>query len=263
MVQPIKLRPAPLWRERGFTPEFFRKMQTSPRAEVAAAYNRGYRLVAINDSDKTFPHYPNCRRRGVVLGDILRNGWPTFTGVDLSGSKRKGNAIVTVAVDPYSKVRYVVDVRMGAWRSSETAVQISIVYEQFHPKAIFVEDNGYQEALIDWMKVAGLSCWPIVEPTTTTGYTKHSSELGLPALDIEFKNEAWVIPWSEFEGASPEDPGQRGMWARLDVELANHPFAATADGTMATWFARQAIDRNLHYFTGDAGGASVGNLSNR
>lgn len=261
MSLPVKLRPAPLWRPR-FTPEFFAEMERNPRAEVQIAYNRGYRLSAVSDSDKTFPHYVNCRQRGIVLGDLVRNGWPKFTGVDLSGKKRKGNAIVTLAVDPYSKLRYVIDVRAGAWKSSETAEQIGIVHATFNPRIIMVEDNGYQEALIDLIKVARHSFWPIVEPTTTTGYSKNSTEHGLPALDVEFKNGAWVVPYSEFEGALPEDPGQRGMWATFDTQFANHPFAAQADYVMATWFARQGIERFLHFYAG-ADGGSVGNLNAR
>lgn len=261
MSTPVKLRPAPLWRPR-FTPEFFEEMERSPRAAVQTSYNRGYRLRAVNDSDLLFPNFEHCRQRGLVLGELIRNVWPIFTGVDLSGKKRKGNAIVSVAVDPYSKVRYVVDVRAGAWKASETAEQIGIVYDLLRPKIIMVEDNGYQDALINIIQMAKMSFWPIVEPTTTTGYTKHSTEIGLSTMDVQFKNRAWVIPWSEYEGATPDDPGVRGMWATFDSQFRHYPFSSQSDYIMATWFAHQAIERNLHFHI-DAGAGSVGNLNVR
>lgn len=261
MAVPVKLRPAPLWKPR-FSSEFFEEMERSPRAEVQISYNRGYRLNAVSDSDKVFPSFESCRQRGIVLGDIIRNDWPKFVGVDLSGSKRKGNAIVSGALDPVSKRRYVIDVRTGLWRSSETAEQIGIVFNLVRPSVIMVEDNGYQDSLIDWIKAAGMSFGHLVEPTTTTGYSKSSTTYGLPALEIEFKNQMWVVPYSEYEGALPEDPGARGWWAMFDQQFRNYPFAPATDFVMSTWFMRQGMERFLHFYA-ESGGGSVGNLNVR
>jgi len=208
------------------------------------AFERGFRMKAFTEGEATFGAVDRCVVPGVLLGTYQRSTWPKFTGVDLSSSKRPGNSIATVCVDPDTKRRYLIDIRFGAWRSNETCEQISIVNSIYRPTVIMVEDNGYQEALIDWaLAYKGDNQWWVkVEGCTTTGQSKKSQEIGLPVLQVEFERRAWVFPLSEWEGATPEDDPPRGHWARLHQEFKFHPIAATSDGVMATWFARQGIE---------------------
>jgi hypothetical protein len=240
MGLPVKLKPIPLWR--GHWGEQALRKRCS---ENERAFNRGFRLQAFSDDEATFPSFKGCRVPGIVLGDIIRNNrWPAFTGVDLSGKKRPGNCIFTAKVDPTTRRRYPVDVRFGKWRGSEVCEHLNEIDQQFKPIVIMVEDNAYQESLIDWVSdlKSRFPFWVKVEATTTTGGKKGDAEKGLPGLEVEFKNKAWVVPYSEYEEATRDDPAPAGHWARWDYEFAQHPIAATTDGVMATWFARQGIE---------------------
>lgn len=243
----VKLRPIPLWdktpdgKPRWNKENLIKRYKGGPRS-----FERGFRQKAFTDEESTFPSFKQCEIPGVGIGEIARNPhWPKVTGVDLSSKKRPGNAIVTVAVDPRTRRRFPVDVRYGAWRSSETAQMIQTVDDLYHPTVIMVEDNSYQEALIDWVadSKAKFTFWAKVEPTTTTGEKKADPEKGLPALEVEFFNGGWVFPLSEYENATIEDEDvKRKAWARLAYEFQFHPIASTSDGVMATWFARQGIE---------------------
>lgn len=240
MPEVIPLRPIPLWAEEWNAERLRARAAESPRA-----FERGFRMRAHSDAESTFPSFQKCERPGLVLGDLIRNSWPAFVGVDLAGRKRPGNAIVTVKVDPVSRRRYPVDVRYGAWRSSETARQIEDVNRQFRPIVIMVENNGYQQALIDWVadQKSQFSYWSKVEATTTTDGKKGDAYLGLPGLEVEFHNESWCFPLSEYEGATGDDAdARRAAWARLAYEIKYHPIASTSDGLMALWMARQGIE---------------------
>ena len=240
MPLPTPLRPIPLWAGPWTEEALKKRYDDNPRS-----FDRGYRLRAWSDKESSFPSFEQCRTPGLVLGDIVRRTqWPAFTGVDLSGKKRPGNAIVTVRVDPVSRHRYPVDVRYLARAGPEVCESLNIVNEIFRPTVIMVEDNGYQESLLDWVgsEKAKYPFWVKIEATTTTGGKKSDADKGLPSLEVEFKNKAWVVPYSEYEAAGLDSPTPACHWVRWDNEFRFHPLAATTDGVMATWFARQGIE---------------------
>lgn len=241
MSEIVRLRSLPLWDAVWPEDVLRQKQQREPRA-----FERGFRMKAFVDGEETFPSFRQCENPAMVLGDVQRSeAWPAFTGVDLAGKKRAGNAIVTLRVDPRSKRRYPIDVRFGAWRSSETAEQIEDVYRLYKPCVVMVEDNGYQRALLDWIadQYNRFSFSHVVYPTTTMDGNKSDHELGLPGLEIEFHNGAWSFPLAEYDGISMDDPDRRrAAWARLAYEFRHHPVAASSDGVMATWFARQGVE---------------------
>jgi hypothetical protein len=234
------------------------------RAIGPRAFNRGFRQIAISDEDNTFPSFQQCYAVGpLALGEIQRRAWwPKFTGVDLASSKRPGTAIVTVAVDPKDRKRYPVDVRVGAWRSHETAQMLTAVNELYQPEVIMVENNAYQQSLIDWIQFIKLDYWYKVD-STTTGTNKMSEEVGLPALLLEFHNKSWVIPADEYRHHPPghHEAHPPCGWCRFDHEFRFHPLFSTSDLVMATWFARQAIERSGYVF--DDGTEQLEGLTNR
>lgn len=256
----VRLRDIPLWATKWSTAALRKRRDQEERS-----YRRGFELVAISDEELTFPAFPSCYSHGVSLGEIQRGPWIKVLGVDLSGPKRPGNAIVAVALNPQTRRRYPIDVRFGSWRSNETCEVISDMDRTYNPLVIAVEDNGYQTALIDWATADKdrHPWWMKVEATTTTGQSKKSETLGLPSLQVEFSHQAWVVPIDEYEGASSEDEGRRGQWARWDYEFRNHPLASTSDGVMATWFCRQALDVVSVYLNEGGGGSGLGDLSAR
>lgn len=248
-----KLAPIRLWTERDNPWD-----EAALRARAAnnlASFNHGFRCRVANPEDLSFPSFPRCK---VPTFASVANqaGWPAVAGVDLSSKKRPGNAIVVVRVEPGTRRRFVVDARFGKWSAPALARQLREVDDVHRPLVFKVEDNGYQEALIDMIadRKSEYPYWMRVEATTTTGGKKGSAELGLPALELEFSHGAWVFPALECEGVDSAELSEAELaeldgreirarhFARLFSELEGHPFAAHSDGVMALWFARQGIE---------------------
>lgn len=248
MTVPVKLRPIPLCTETGWTHDALVKKKASM---PHSSFNRGWHLIAASDEDLTFPAFRSCFTPGVALGPIQRNDWATFTGVDLAGEKRPGNAIVTLKVHPVTHRRIPIDLRAGSWKSNETVQHLADIYEAYRPTVIMVENNGYQQALVDWIQALKLDFWPIVEPTTTTGSTKYNETIGLPGLQVEFQNRAWTIPSDEFEAHPPGHMSKGCQWCRWVYEMTTHPLAVSSDYVMATWFARQGVEQHGYVFDSD------------
>ncbi len=232
---PIALRPIPVWKPRWGPDQLERK-----HAEEEGPFTRGFFLVAASEGELTFQNFNDCCYPGRTVGDIQRNNWPAFTGVDLSGEKRKGVAIITLKVNPLTQVRYPCDVRVGAWSANEIAEQLLSVNNLYNPNVIMVEDNGAQKFLVEYIQASNHRYWHKVEPTTTTGQKKNSEQYGLPVLQVEFRNKAWAIASDEFDGIS--GTVEDHPWKRWAYEFRNHPTASTNDMVMATWFARQGIE---------------------
>lgn len=251
---PVRLRPLP------FGPKWTKEDYAARQGD--RGFDRGYLLRAWSEDEIFFPGWPSCYSYGVAVHEIARNpAWPKFTGVDLSGPNRPGNAIVTVAVDPGTRRRYPVDVRFGNWKSNETAEVLQDVNNTFRPTLIMVEDNGYQTALEDWARATKgqNDYWQKLQATTTTAQTKRSESLGLPALQVEFRNKAWSLPADLWEGKRMDE----SPWARLDYEFRNYPLASSSDGVMALWFARQGIEQYGGMVLGDSVGEGVASHANR
>lgn len=245
---PHKLRPIPLAERIGWNRE---ALIDKKRKTPLPAWQRGWELIAATDEDKSFPSLDDCFGYGVTLGEIQRNKWPAFTGVDPSSAKRKGNAISTVKIDPCTFRRYPIDIRYGAWKMDQLLEQLADVNSIFNPTVIMVEDNAVQHWLVDIIQYLKLEFWVKVEATTTTGGKKSSETIGLPGMQVEFQNKGWVFPASEFEGHEPGHHTQGCAWCRLIYEFRYHPVAASSDGVMATWFARQGIEEHGYVFDAD------------
>ena len=212
-----------LW-SRAWTPEFLeQKKRSNPRA-----YKRAYQHQGYDDSERTFSE-TSIKASIRKPPSSIPSGVAYFIGVDLAGKNRAGNVIATIAV---GDKRTVVDVERGAWSSDETARRIIAAYDRYHPSVIMVENNAYQQALIDWMGIVSDRPLPI-EPFTT-GKQKADEVLGLPGMSAEFLNGMWEIPFDEDHVVAMGcDCGR----CALVSELLDHPFGSS-DAVMAVWFAR-------------------------
>lgn len=203
-------------------------------------FQRGFQMHAFTDDERMFRSFRTCFSHGISPSEISRRGWPVFAGVDLAGPKRPGNVIFVVALETGTMRRYPLEVIVGSWTSPELAREIAGVNIR-HPnlRIIMVENNGYQQALIDWVRSSPVdhSFWYKIEPFTT-GANKNAQLIGLPSLEIEFKNRAWVVPADEFSGHSVTC---RCGWCTWVSEVDNYPMSATTDTVMAMWFAREGI----------------------
>lgn len=235
MSEPVRLRPVPLW-----DPPWGKEALEKKEEEEPSAYARGFKMQAVTEGEKTFPSFKSCRKHGVFLEDLLAHPWPAFTGVDLSGKKRKGNAIFTARIDPKTRRRYPVDIRYGKWRADELAEQLANVNNLLRPIVIMVETNGYQETLIDWCEryASDNDYWMKLEATVTNA-NKQDPEVGLPGLQVEYKREGWVVPYDYY---ASHKIGCVCAWCEWDRQVDNHPNAAATDLVMAQWFCRQGIE---------------------
>jgi hypothetical protein len=208
-------------------------------------------MQVYSDDERMFRSFATCFTHGVVVGEIARRGMPVFVGVDLSSASRPGNVIFVAALDPITQRRYPLEILMGNWTSPETAQRIADVNARHAVRYIIVENNAYQQSLVDWIRhaIVDHSFWYKVE-TFTTGRNKANPQYGLPSLEVEFKNKAWVVPVDEFAG---HDPSCRCGWCVWSREVVDYPVGATADTVMAMWFCREAMAR--------WGGAGTGSLN--
>lgn len=237
--QPIREDFTPLWPEMWPT----ERLQQRAREIGGRAYARGFRLIALSDEDALFRAITRCLRPDLDRTHIQAH-WRTYTGVDLGHSRRKASSgrarkekpytvIFTLALDE-QKRRWPVEIRRGHWTGPETAKQIIEVHQRHLPEAIVVENNAYQDTLLDWIRLVTPDATIPLEPFTT-GANKADEQTGLPGLAAEFESGAWIIPTS---GGHGEDCRcELCVWVD---EMKNYPAAPLSDTIMACWFAREA-----------------------
>ena len=180
------------------------------------AFDRGYRQKPKTITDLFFPHF---RQNIIYFYDedwraisnpdhpsynpshpaYVDPDWDIYVGVDLSGAKRRGNVIFVLAQGP-NNMRKCLDVRMGAWEAPQTAREIDKVAREYQPKLIFVENNAYQTAIIEFITDMDLHAAPLVQGFKT-GSNKLNPEIGLPSLDVQFSQQLWrlSIPHGEHD----------------------------------------------------------------
>ncbi|MBU2118731.1 MAG: hypothetical protein KJ954_14180, partial [Alphaproteobacteria bacterium] len=122
------------------------------------------------------------------------------------------------------------------------------VHEANRPEAILIENNAYQDTLIDWIKLESGDLSMPMQPFTT-GANKADELVGLPGLAAEFENQIWVIPTDGLEEDELEEAWsaerQAPSWWAWFAEMRGYPAAALMDTVMACWFAREAVRRRL------------------
>jgi hypothetical protein len=238
------------------TERLLREQEENPRS-----FARGFQMRAFSDDERMYPSFQDCYSAGVRSEDIARRGWPVFMGVDLAGPKRPGNVIFVCAVEPNTLKRFPLEILVGAWSSPETARQLAMAHGR-HPNTryIMVENNGYQQAIIDWIKSSphDHSFWFKIESYTTTGVSKSNLQIGMPSLEVEFKNKAWVIPSDEFAG---HPLTCKCGWCAWVAETKDYPLGAATDTVMAMWFCREAMSQFGASRPG--AGLGVGNINVR
>jgi hypothetical protein len=177
------------------------------------------------------------------------SNYPRYIGVDLAIGKGEESAytvIFVLAVDPKG-VRIPVEIRRFKKRFPDQVKAILDAWRLHKPVAIYVENNSYQEAMVQQLSAEDAS---IPVRAFTTGRQKADPYIGLPSLAIQFENGGWRIPLG----------GQHGtecgcgfcVWLS---ELKYFPIAKYSDTVMACWFS-EAAARDCPQSTGC--GAVVG-----
>ncbi len=214
----------------------------------STAFARGYQGKPSSDKDTIFKKEAilNSISTDLYLGQPLnKENVVTFVGVDLAISSKKSaknTAIVVVQVDTQTGKKHLVDIIVDQFTSIETAQKIIEVATKYKPNAIYVENNAYQQALLEWVDVidknrvtAGL-----IEGYYT-GAQKFNPFTGLPALAAEFEFGSWVIHKTDHE----YDKNCNCPFCLCITEFLSFPFGKTSDIVMATFFAREAYKDHI------------------
>ena len=236
---PIGEDMSPIW------PEMWPKSRLEERLLdiMPRAFSRGFRLLALSDEDAIFRAVTACIRPD-LSGQHIRDEWPRYVGVDLGHSRRKARlsgpekpytVIFCLAVDPRGR-RWPVEIRRGHWTGPETARQIVDVHEQHLPEVIVIENNAYQDTLLDWLGMVETAT-PMPLRAFTTGAQKADEVVGLPGLAAEFDGLNWIIA-TDGVGIEDVDRQHGAVWKWME-EMRGYPVAPLSDTVMACWFARE------------------------
>ena len=195
------------------------------------AFNRGFRQIALSDEDMTFPSYKTIFKYGVNASDIIRPEWPRFGGMDPFGQ----NVVIFILARSPEGIKYVVDIRCGKWSPTKSVEELIDACQTHQPQIMVVENNAAQEAIRQWALEKGARDLPLMP--FTTGQQKANPVMGLPGLEVEFENKAWIVAM----GDKPHDPDCRCNLCGFKHELSQHPTGKAADIVMAAWFAREGV----------------------
>lgn len=207
-------------------------------------FARGWRQRALSDdetlfkeqfvkqciSDSDILHLPGPYR----LKDKFPRSYKVFMGVDLAiaASKSRGDyfTITTIITDKdYFKKQIIGFFRNRGLTFNEQIRKIESLAEFYQPNKIIVENNAYQEAVIQELhRTTDLP----VEPFTTHAVNKFDLEEGLPRLSVDFERGKWIIPYG--------DDITRESMSILINELLAYPVGAHDDTIMSLWFAYKA-----------------------
>ncbi len=224
----------PLWPEKWPKERLIQKLGQINRR----AFDRNFRNIALTEEELMFNKNALYLCKDVTASpyDKKYDKMDKYAGVDLGISEKAGTAytvIFVIGVDE-GGVKHVLSIRRKRMSSPATARAIKDTNEAWHPKIFMVENNAYQDALIQWMEEIGYAGLPIMP--FTTGKNKADPNTGLPSLAVEFERLGWNIPMS---GSDHEEGCQCTICIWLS-EMCSYPIGKYTDTVMGCWFAREA-----------------------
>ena len=197
------------------------------------AFRQQYLLEMVTAGERVFDldSIDNCKRYDIYLGEAINPNWPKFMGVDLARTEGGGNytVVFTIAIDDAGR-RWVVDIAREQIRASEIPRLIAEKYEMYHPQIVMVENNAFQQVVIDQLSELDIS---IPVQGHYTGTAKHDISMGVPSLATQIDNGSWVIP---FAGDHGDVVHNCPVCAWID-EMLSYPFGEHNDTVMAMWLA--------------------------
>ena len=167
-----------------------------------------------------------------------------YIGVDLAIGRRDSSdytVIFVIAVDPLTGVKIPVEITRRRMTSPETAKALINASRRHQPHLIYVENNAYQQSLIQWIRESGDA--PIPVEGFMTGKQKFDEFIGLPSMAAEFANHGWEIYMHQNPLAEGGESCTCSFCNFID-ELVNFPISKHDDTIMAAWFAREAARKD-------------------
>lgn len=162
-------------------------------------------------------------------------------GVDLAISQKKSSAntaIFVLGVMSKKEKLVALHIEYGKWSSPETVRAIMKIFDDWKADLIVVENNQYQEALVQWLEEFNRSL-PIKTHYTTA--SKFDPEIGLPSMSLEFERGKWIIPI----GKIPHESDCKCGFCQWINEMIMYPFAERSDILMASYFAREGYRKYM------------------
>tara|TARA_Y100000310_G_scaffold69700_1_gene65259 strand:+ start:513 stop:2378 length:1866 start_codon:yes stop_codon:yes gene_type:complete len=218
-----------------------KKLDTEARNNPAAyARNRRCKVASVEElifSDKNAIDW--CVKNDWKVIDTEK--WDKFIGMDLAPKrKRKGTAIVVIAVSPDYQKMIVLDLELGNWSAKEKAQKIQDYCALYNPELFIVEDNSTQQDVVELLLETGLRHLPI-DTYTTDG----SKEGNIERLSLEMKNGLWRFNLTshakEYLIGDRVDYNEADRWCLFTKQVKNytHDTSADIDGIMAWMFAAE------------------------
>ncbi|RKX63979.1 MAG: hypothetical protein DRP34_00515 [Thermodesulfobacteriota bacterium] len=222
----------PIWKEHWSKEKLIERYNSMP----LRAFARAFALLPISREDAVF-------NRENIEACIVYNDPKYYRekcdyviiGVDLAISQKKtaaNTAIFVMGVIKEKNKLVALHAEYGKWTSPETVNAITKNFEDWKADIIVVENNQYQEALIQWLNEFNREL-PVQAHFTTSA--KHDPEIGLPSMALEFERKKWIIPM----GKLPHDVDCKCGKCKWIEELTMYPFGETSDIVMASYFARE------------------------
>lgn len=225
------------------------------------AFDRGYRQRPQTATDLVFPNFlhrvtffhgedwraisdPASARFDPSHPAYVDPRWPRYTGMDLSGSARRGTVIATIAMAPSGR-RHLIDLQLGKWTAPEKVARLDAVARAHTPEVIFVENNALQELLVEMIQASDLPIAGLVEGFNT-GRNKSHPEYGLPHLDLLYAQEMWRVSIAHGEHDAVERIANIHGCACgpcvfvRDTRTFTYDDKTTPDTIMAVWMAKEA-----------------------
>ena len=205
----------------------------------ARSFARQFLLQPVSDEERTFPEVAlqACLDDQVAVGQLLvPDDWPRYAGVDLAaslGQKASWTVMLTVAVDPETKRRHVLEIVRARQSFPDTIHMIRTQWKKHQHHLIFVESNGFQQAVVDQLPREDCS---IPVRGFHTGTQKYDEQIGIPSLSASMANGAWRIP----ARVDSHHSGCECGTCALIRELQFDPHSQYSDCLMAMWLCESA-----------------------
>ena len=207
------------------------------RADDERSFEQQYMLRPISELDTIF----NFETILMGAGDdaIPQPDWDYFVGVDLSpaiSSTGSYSVIFIIGVDPRDErcTRHVVDIIRNRNKAPEVMSQIIDVYNHYKPRCIMVENNAYQQAMIDFLRAKNADI-PVIG--YRTGSQRLDLKQGVPSLAPLFARGLFRYPIDVSHLSSPCNC----PFCTWINELKLFPGGEFTDTVMAMWLAERAF----------------------
>jgi len=217
----------------------------SQRAKIGSIrFNRNYRSRIMSDEDSAFPmvyftggiaedgtYYPGCFDSSLVLSPPLQDSLgrtlyrDRIMGVDPAiGITARSSyfGLFVIGLDMNNRV-VILDIRRVRIGFVAQKRLVSRLYNRWHPRAIVVENNAYQRALIEGLQEDDIRL-PVVSKATSM-----KDPITIPSMDVYFEMGRVRIPRGDTQSVDITDT--------FVEELNQWPNASTSDLLMAFYFA--------------------------